>query len=728
MNLLKGKNKKLSQRVGSFLLAAVLTLGLMPLNQMSAYGKTEGMDQAVTEHNGKMPVTATLQNHASPTILSKKKPHGVASWMGSYSSDEGFTGFAYCINHTKSAVDVMELEVSRSVQVTDNPVLVNAYIYGANDERMHSSYRGNIQRLIEDTVMMKFGNWSTMSDSAWRRATQLAIWMALPDPTGTGAMMSIEGQVGWDSSGTKVSMDDPDAYDYIANANNTDPEVQQILLCAKGLFAMASYRWNVEHFSFARRVPGIYTYPTLQSNEGGNLFGTYWDEGSRTLDFSDAGDEPGKGTIADAYDDQGPDDSPIELNPDTNCYEILWMTVSRTQLMANEHSYFHIKLSGSNLPAGTYLRGLTEEEVDEYLSGIPYENSPFYHPDTSSTSKISLAYSAHPAGEAFTETSMLACSQDTYLYSAFFKVCVPATSVETYGDGQSIHIDVEALAYDYKVFLGQNLSNAQWQPFMLGSLATELSSDSNIVWAGQDASTPPNPPSGGNTTPPPSHAVISKVDVQGGGIAGTQFRLTSIGNGINRTVSTNALGVIELQWTDPTAANYYPPGDYTVTEIVPTDGYNLDDRGAQHLTLYSNGTHSGPISFVNTKKPTITVVKVDGNSTALGLSGVYFNVWKDGAYLGQIGPTNGSGEISYAGQNGQGLSNGYYEFQEAIAKNGYLLSTERKGIHVDLSTYNNQTQLDVGQVVFKNYKYPAIRIRKTDADTKRGLSGAVFEV
>lgn len=72
------------------------------------------------------------------------------------------------------------------------------------------------------------------------------------------------------------------------------------------------------------------------------------------------------------------------------------------------------------------------------------------------------------------------------------------------------------------------------------------------------------------------HSEIKKVDASGNGIGIAKFNIRSITLGVDKDVETDASGNVPMQWTNPAGANYYEPGEYTVTEIVAPTGYEKD--------------------------------------------------------------------------------------------------------------------------------------------------------
>jgi len=92
--------------------------------------------------------------------------------------------------------------------------------------------------------------------------------------------------------------------------------------------------------------------------------------------------------------------------------------------------------------------------------------------------------------------------------------------------------------------------------------------------------------------------------------------------------------------------------------------------------------------------------------------------------MGQIGPTDGGEYLYYGDDTEIGLANGYYEFEETVAPEGYVRSNERKGVHIDVSTMDPGNE--VVEVEFENFK-TVVELEKVSAKTGDPLKGAVFD-
>ena len=244
-----------------------------------------------------------------------------------------------------------------------------------------------------------------------------------------------------------------------------------------------------------------------------------------------------------------------------------------------------------------------------------------------------------------------------------------------------------------------------------------------------------------NSPPAPIHSnsVIQKVDAATGeGVGPATFHFegqaddpaTGQKGAVNADYTTDDAGALEIQWTDPSGENYLPAGQYTVTEKIAPPGYELDTE-AQHLVLSLEWdaeaeewipSSSGPLVFQDDPKKIVTIKKVSEDG---GLAGAYFDVYKNGQKLTSIGPTDESGTVIFEGEDGNGVSTGYYEFVETKAPDGYLIPwIDHQGIYVDASNHDIMNY----ELTFVNQEYAEIIIQKVDAGKEDRLAGAVFEV
>ena len=207
------------------------------------------------------------------------------------------------------------------------------------------------------------------------------------------------------------------------------------------------------------------------------------------------------------------------------------------------------------------------------------------------------------------------------------------------------------------------------------------------------------------------HFIIEKIDQQNGSaLQGAVFKFEQIDGTYTTTATTGFDGMLEF------AGDELPFGSYRVTEERAPTGY---ERDTSVQTVEWDGTKDVTLTFQNVRQPTIVVSKIDG-ITGVSLPGATFNIYKDGEKIGSA-TTDDAGEIRFPIVAGEG----YYEFEETVAPEGYQLDRTRHGIHVD--PYDPQTE-DDPVLTIKNYNKPSLRIIKYDQQSGDRMPGITFEI
>lgn len=204
--------------------------------------------------------------------------------------------------------------------------------------------------------------------------------------------------------------------------------------------------------------------------------------------------------------------------------------------------------------------------------------------------------------------------------------------------------------------------------------------------------------------------IIRKIDAQNGGsLKGAIFRFEQVDGGYVTDATTSHDGSVEF------IGDALPFGTYKVYEIQAPDGYEKDDTVQ---TFKWDGTTSVNLTFKNVRKPTIVIVKTDRDNND-SLEGAVFNIYRDGRFITSVISDN----AGYA--RVPGVSEGYYEIEEIQAPAGYVLDSTRHGIYVD--PYNPATEKDP-IIVITNERKPSLIIEKLDADTLKPMQGTTFAV
>lgn len=204
---------------------------------------------------------------------------------------------------------------------------------------------------------------------------------------------------------------------------------------------------------------------------------------------------------------------------------------------------------------------------------------------------------------------------------------------------------------------------------------------------------------------------ISKVDKQTGEVIPSPavFRVAQT-DGSYKTDITTANGTATL--TD------LPVGSYRVSEVQAPEGYVKDDCPQD---IYLGKGESKQLTIFNSKKPVLTIEKIDGK-TGNTIAGTKFELKKsDGTVIGTV-TTGADGKVT-VGMQGSEL--GYldpdtYTVTEVFVPEPYVLSSEHKDIKLEAG--DNKTLL------FANLEMPTITVEKYDEKTGEKLEGAQFGI
>ena len=204
---------------------------------------------------------------------------------------------------------------------------------------------------------------------------------------------------------------------------------------------------------------------------------------------------------------------------------------------------------------------------------------------------------------------------------------------------------------------------------------------------------------------------IKKVDAQNkASLQGAVFVFEQIDGSYKTTGITGFDGTISFQGDE------LPYGSYRVTEQSAPDGYQKDTRVE---TVEWNGTRDVTITFENVRDIGLTIVKKDGD-TGVSLPGATFDVFADGEKITSV-TTNDAGEAYVYGIKKEA----YIEVVETAAPTGYVLDKTPHGIHID--AYDPAIQDDPVLTVV-NHSKASLRIIKMDRQSGDRLPGVTFEI
>ena len=204
---------------------------------------------------------------------------------------------------------------------------------------------------------------------------------------------------------------------------------------------------------------------------------------------------------------------------------------------------------------------------------------------------------------------------------------------------------------------------------------------------------------------------IKKVDAQNkSSLQGAVFRFEQIDGSFVTTGTTGFDGTISFQGDD------LPYGSYRITEQSPPEGYVKSSRVE---TVKWDGTKDVTITWENVRDISLTIVKVD-EQTGVSLPNATFDVYADGELITSV-TTNDAGEAHVTGIKKEA----YIEVVETTAPVGYVLDQTPHGIHID--PYNPTIEDDPVLTV-TNRARPALRILKYDLTTNTPMPNVTFEI
>jgi len=150
---------------------------------------------------------------------------------------------------------------------------------------------------------------------------------------------------------------------------------------------------------------------------------------------------------------------------------------------------------------------------------------------------------------------------------------------------------------------------------------------------------------------------------------------------------------------------------YQIVETRSADGHIISTE-IKDLQLEAGKTST--IQFVNYRKPTLTIKKID-EKTGLGLDNAVFRVWREGVDEHQDYTTSGGGYIHLTD-----MGVGFVQIQEQRAPVEFQLSDEIHRIELKPGEHH--------EITIKNKSLPKLTIRKIDEQTLEGISGVTFQL
>ncbi|MDL2287969.1 Cys-Gln thioester bond-forming surface protein [Oscillospiraceae bacterium OttesenSCG-928-F05] len=210
------------------------------------------------------------------------------------------------------------------------------------------------------------------------------------------------------------------------------------------------------------------------------------------------------------------------------------------------------------------------------------------------------------------------------------------------------------------------------------------------------------------TNSPEAFIRVKKIDAQNGTpLMSAVFVFEQIDGSFKTTGTTGHDGMIHFK------GPALPFGSYRIFEQTAPEHY---EKSTEVKTVHWDGSADVMEIFENVRKPSVNLIKISESSHPL--PGAVFKVYRDGNYITSV-TTDGTGTAIVSG-----VTKGYWEFVEETAPTGYVLdSTTRHGIYVD--PYDPATE-DDPVIIVTNKAMPSIQIIKSD---KNGpMEGVTFRI
>ena len=185
---------------------------------------------------------------------------------------------------------------------------------------------------------------------------------------------------------------------------------------------------------------------------------------------------------------------------------------------------------------------------------------------------------------------------------------------------------------------------------------------------------------------------IEKISDTGDRLAGVTIQIKHIETGTVYTGVTEETGAIEF--------TNLKPGAYEAREIAGIKGWQLDPEDVKTVTVVPDQPAS--ITFTNKELPGLRIIKYDSSNQQV-LSGVTFEIWRDGESLGTH-ETGELGEILLTD-----LTPGTYLVQEKFVDDEHVIDSTPQQVELHAGD-------GIKSLTFYNDKKPGIHLIKVDAD------------
>ncbi|MHA5123292.1 SpaA isopeptide-forming pilin-related protein, partial [Oenococcus oeni] len=187
----------------------------------------------------------------------------------------------------------------------------------------------------------------------------------------------------------------------------------------------------------------------------------------------------------------------------------------------------------------------------------------------------------------------------------------------------------------------------------------------------------------------------------------------SDGTKVASDLTTDANGQIEYQNQNLTT------GDYYFVETKAPEGYQLSNKHFEFMVV-KNSQSSVKVAVSDQESTGSVLLNKIDSDTGNPLQGAVFDLYKsDGSKVASNLTTDANGQIKVSD-----LKPGSYYFVESKAPNGYNFNSNKK--YAFTVVFNQQTPVLVK--AGNSEKTGSVILTKTDANTGKKLSGAVFDL
>ena len=214
---------------------------------------------------------------------------------------------------------------------------------------------------------------------------------------------------------------------------------------------------------------------------------------------------------------------------------------------------------------------------------------------------------------------------------------------------------------------------------------------------------------------------IRKVDADNPtvGIPGAVIRITSVklddGGSFMSEYTTKDGGYILKSDLD---FSKLPTGSYIAEEITPPEGYILSpDVSKVKQAFVWDGKHDISLIFENSSKVKVKLVKLDESGQPL--AGAIFVVLRDGQVI-ETKATETDGTITISN-----VTEGYYEFREVEAPEGFDCDRSPVGVHVNAEDLQGEQTITVTKT---NHRLRTLTIQKRDTETGAPIANTSFHI